>query len=67
MKTVPSPPGPLCCTVCGRPLAAGEGIAECYEGERRVFCSAKCQAQFECEPERYAPETKCLSCPPGYS
>lgn len=55
------------CTTCGREIPAERGIREVYEGTRRAFCSPKCQAEFERDPERYIGETQCLDRSPGYS
>lgn len=55
------------CLVCGREVAAEEGIRESYEGRRLCFCSPEDQAKFEADPERYVGETQCLVRPLGYS
>ena len=55
------------CLVCGQAVTVEAGISACYEGQRCSFCSAKCQAKFEADPERYVGATQCLShIPPGY-
>jgi len=55
------------CVTCGRPVPAGAGTRDCYDGELRTFCSAPCQARFECDPARYVGEPTCLDCPLGYT
>jgi len=39
--------------VCGMTVAPGKGIASDYRDRHYVFCSAKCKAKFDLEPDRY--------------
>lgn len=44
-----------------------EWINEIYEGTVCLFCSEKCQAEFEADPEPYLEETQTLVRALGYS
>lgn len=57
---------PKTCLVCEREIPLPERILESYEGHLCCFCSPRCQARFEADPERYLGETVSLSHPPGY-
>jgi len=39
--------------VCGMTVAADKGFSSDYHGTHYLFCSVKCKAKFDAEPERY--------------
>jgi len=55
------------CLVCNREIGATGGFHEVYEGRCCSFCSPKCQARLEQDPEAYLGETQDLLRPLGYS
>lgn len=57
----------LRCMVGNHATPEDKWINEIYEGVVCLFCSEKCRATFESDPERYLGETQALVRAPGYS
>lgn len=60
-------PKPLKCLVGAHTEPQPLWLNETYEGFVCLFCSPRCRAVFEADPERFIGEAQGLVRPPGYS